>query len=168
MFPPMRLVGLAIVLAACGGDRRAGDPWADRPLVRTTGTVGDARAGTLPFAVELPRGLSLAKTAPSGLTIVYTASGDATAPSVSIAFNAIPPRSLDDAVRAASTGLGEIAAREVIAGGYLVAAHAAGYWSVEVFRIAGDHGVDCMAQQARDDARELLEKICRSLAIPSS
>ena len=174
----MRTMWLAIALAACSGTKEGGADWSGRPLIETAGKVGDATAGTLAYTIQLPKGLSPDPHTTGGITIGYEANEgghrDFKAPSVMVGYDAIPPKSLDEAVQSAMPDpTNEVVRKDPIPGGFIVTTRGKSHkhWKVDVTKIAGDKGVGCMAQQANDDAelgdatRALLEKICLSLVV---
>ena len=170
MLPLVRTTWLAIALAACGGSKDGGADWSARPLETVTGKVG-----VLAYTIQLPHGLAPEAHETEGITIGYEASPrDVTAPSVMIGYEALPPKSVEDAVADTMPGPDdEIVRKDKLDDLYIVTtrAHSHKHWKVNVFRLSGQRGVDCMAQQASnrgelgESSRALLEKICLSLVV---
>jgi hypothetical protein len=169
----MRIWWLAIVACACGG-KKAGSEWASRPLEQVSDKVGDDAVGMLTYTISIPKGLAPDPILSGGITRGYEVAHDFKAPSVLIGFDAIPPKSVDEAVKESDPEPGdEIVRKDAIDHGFIVTTRAKSHrhWKVDVVKLAGERGVGCMAQQANDDdelgsdTKELLEKICLSLTV---
>jgi hypothetical protein len=173
MLTLVRTLWLAIALAACGETKPSGADWSSRPLETVAGKVGHG-SDTFAFTVQLPKGLVADPHLTENITIGYEPTPhDFTAPSVMIGYDPIPAKTLDDALRDTMPGPNdEIVRKDAIDGGYIIVTRANSHkhWKVNVTRRVGDRAIDCMAQQANDNAelgeptRVLLEKICLSLA----
>jgi hypothetical protein len=168
----MRIWWLAFV-AACGGNK-ASNEWTSRPLEQVSGKLGEESLGQLTYTLSIPKGLAPDPILKGNITRGYEAEHDFKAPSVLVGFDAMPPHSVEEAVKATMPEPGdEILRQEAIDHGFIVTTRAKSHrhYKVDVVKIAGERGVGCMAQQANDDAelgadsREMLEKICLSLTV---
>jgi hypothetical protein len=173
----MRFVApLVVIVALATCSRRGHDDWRARPLDTVPGRVGSETLGGLDYTVAIPRGLTMQPSSTIGIVEYSTGSGsdrDVRAPVVMIAFDPIPPTSLDAAVANAFPVAGDdVVRRDAIADGFIVTLRGPHHVAARVTRLSGARSVACMAAQADggdtalDEAdRAWLEKICLSLAV---
>lgn len=174
------LIAAAVLvgLVACGGDKKDDGPgkdWSGKPL---DVTIKEKVKG-VEFTIQAPAGMTLdgADAGPDAITKRWDADVKDyfSEPGFSVAYSAIPPKTLDDFVTYAMLDDNDVVAKkEATADGFVLASHTKnkGIVRVEVLKKKGEHHLTCRASQAKqggvpspDKTLAWLEQLCGSLTI---
>jgi len=166
----MMLAGAA--LAACGkGSSGPGQDWSGKPLdVKIADEIHGAK-----FTLQAPAGMKLADT--SDVTKEWRADVDDyfSEPSFTVAYEAIPAKTIDDYVRDAMLDKNDVVVKKEATADGFVLLYRTKTWGIvraHVMKQKGDVHLECRASQAKqggvpshDQTLAWLERLCSSLAI---
>jgi hypothetical protein len=177
MMNKLMTFALVVGLAACGGKKESGpgQDWSGKPLDVTI----EDKVNNVAFSLKAPKGMKLDEgdAGPEAITKRWDADVKDyfSEPGFSVAYSAIPPKTIDEMVEYAMLDDNDVVAKkETTADGFVLVTHTKkkGIVRVEVLKRKGDVHLTCRVSQAKDEGvpnpektMAWMEQLCGSLTI---